>query len=66
MVFANHVGNKIREVPNGLHLRYVIAVVDGNEDYSDETNVCEDPNEREDNSREEKMTGQKMKWKKWK
>ena len=66
MVFANRVGNKTREVPNGLNLPDVIAVVDGNEDYYDETDVREDPNEREDNSREEKMTGQKMKWKKWK
>ena len=66
LVFANHVGNKIMEVPNGLHLRYVIAVVDGNEDYYDETDVREDPNDRGYNSCEEKMTEHTMQWKKWK
>ena len=44
MVFANRVTNKIREVPNVLHLPDVIAVVDGNEDYYDEIDVREDPN----------------------
>ena len=51
MVFANRVGKKIREVHN---LPYVITVVDGNEDYSDETDVCEDPNDRGNNSYKEK------------
>ena len=60
MVFANRVGNKTRDIPNGLYLPDVIAVVDGNEDYYDETDVREDPNDREDKSREEKMTGHTM------
>ena len=43
LVFANRVGNKIREVPNAFHILAAITGVDGNEDYSDETDVREDP-----------------------
>ena len=46
LVFANRIGNKTREVPNGLHLPDVIAVVDGNEDYYNEIDVREYPNNR--------------------
>ena len=50
MVFANRVGNKIRELPNGLHLPDVIAVVDGNGNDCNVTAVYEYPNDRRNNS----------------
>ena len=54
MVSAVTVGKKIRGLPNCLHLPYVIAVVDCNDNYSDETDMREYPNDREDNSCEGK------------
>ena len=41
MIFANHVGNKTRNVTNVLHLPDFISVVGGNENDADETDVRE-------------------------
>ena len=54
MVFTISIGKKIRGLPNGLHIPCVIAVVDCNDNYSDETDMREYPNDKEDNSCKEK------------
>ena len=40
-LFSIHVGNKISDLPNALHLPDIITLVDGNENDYNETDVCE-------------------------